>query len=216
LLLAWKLLCTSELLLLLLLQAPTTGPELFVEVLGTLAAACDALSNACSSCRCVCAAAQLSLWLLLRASAAVAAAGTHRVAACDALSSACSSCRRVCAAAQLSLWLLLLLLLLQAPTTGPELFVEVLGTLAAACDALSKDCSSSSNLGQLLPIDELLRLLQACFMPGGWVGLFVVGVLAYCVLLGVYAGAVRGKCSGAVHCMCQRVAFVHPPPASRF
>jgi hypothetical protein len=66
---------------------------------------------------------------------------------------------------------ILLPLLLQASSTGPELFVEVLGTLAAACDALSnpsssEDCSSSS-LAQLLPIDELLRLLQACFMPGG-------------------------------------------------
>jgi hypothetical protein len=65
---------------------------------------------------------------------------------------------------------IVLLVLLQAPSTGPELFVEVLGTLAAACDALSNASSSedcSSNLAQLLPIDELLRLLQACFMPGG-------------------------------------------------
>jgi hypothetical protein len=69
--------------------------------------------------------------------------------------------------------MLLVLLLLQAPSTGPELFVEVLGTLAAACDALSNEhgnadgsSSSSSSLAQLLPTEELLRLLQACLIPG--------------------------------------------------
>jgi hypothetical protein len=75
---------------------------------------------------------------------------------------------------------LLLLLLLQAPTTGPELFVEVLGTLAAACDVSNVSSAgngssgsgsgsgsdSSGSLAQLIPIEELLRLLQACFMPG--------------------------------------------------
>ncbi|WIA44518.1 hypothetical protein OEZ86_007257 [Tetradesmus obliquus] len=78
--------------------------------------------------------------------------------------------------------------LLQAPSTGPELFVEVLGTLAAACDALSiasSGDSSSSSLAQLLPIDELLRLLQACFMPGA---LEEDALLEAVVLLGALAG----------------------------
>ncbi|WIA24018.1 hypothetical protein OEZ85_013641 [Tetradesmus obliquus] len=78
--------------------------------------------------------------------------------------------------------------LLQAPSTGPELFVEVLGTLAAACDALSNASSgdsSSSSLAQLLPIDELLRLLQACFMPGA---LEEDALLEAVVLLGALAG----------------------------
>uniref|UniRef100_A0A383VI43 Uncharacterized protein n=1 Tax=Tetradesmus obliquus TaxID=3088 RepID=A0A383VI43_TETOB len=78
--------------------------------------------------------------------------------------------------------------LLQTPSTGPELFVEALGTLAAACDALSNASSgdsSSSSLAQLLPIDELLRLLQACFMPGA---LEEDALLEAVVLLGALAG----------------------------
>lgn len=55
---------------------------------------------------------------------------------------------------------------LQSRDTGPELFVEVLGTLAAACDALSN--SSSSSLGQLISIGEMMGLMQACFVPGGY------------------------------------------------
>ncbi|KAF6257067.1 kinesin-associated protein-domain-containing protein [Scenedesmus sp. NREL 46B-D3] len=80
--------------------------------------------------------------------------------------------------------------LLQSPTTGPELFVEVLGTLAAACDALSSSSqdggsSSGGSLGQLLPVDELLRLLQACFVPGA---LEDDALLEAVVLLGALAG----------------------------
>jgi hypothetical protein len=88
------------------------------------------------------------------------------------LSAVLPAAAHLCLLLTLLVLVLLLLLLLQSPTTGPELFVEVLGTLAAACDALSNSSSedggsSSNHLGQLLPIDELLRLLQACFTPGG-------------------------------------------------
>lgn len=79
---------------------------------------------------------------------------------------------------------------LQSPNTGPELFAEVLGTLAAACDALSSSGSGSSNgssgfdddgsgaagggrdvdernvLSQLVAVDDLLGLLRACLAPG--------------------------------------------------
>lgn len=67
---------------------------------------------------------------------------------------------------------------LQSPKTGPELFTEVLGTLAAACDAMPTSSSSGSSNGvgdsdsggssidQFLPAEEVVTLLQACLDPG--------------------------------------------------
>eukprot|EP00775_Hariotina_reticulata_P002316 gene2316-2624_t len=67
--------------------------------------------------------------------------------------------------------------MLQSPVTGPELFTEVLGTLAAACDACSSsstalsadgycDVVDGSSLGQLVPVRDLLALVKACLVPG--------------------------------------------------
>lgn len=64
---------------------------------------------------------------------------------------------------------LVLLLLLQSPNTGPELFLGVLGTLAAACDAMtssSNDEQHSQNLSQLIAVEDVLGLLQACLTSG--------------------------------------------------
>jgi hypothetical protein len=79
------------------------------------------------------------------------------------------------------LLLLFLLQMMQSPATGPELFAEVLGTLAAACDAFSNSSSHTtavppdglSDVGgglpaidQLVPVHKLLALAKACLVPG--------------------------------------------------
>ncbi|KAF8060286.1 kinesin-associated protein 3 [Scenedesmus sp. PABB004] len=82
---------------------------------------------------------------------------------------------------------------LQDPAVGPELFLEVLGVLAAACDALSNAPArggdggegGGSALGRLLDPEPVTALLQGCLRPGA---LEDDALLEAVVLLGALAG----------------------------
>lgn len=54
----------------------------------------------------------------------------------------------------------------QSAATGPELFVEVLGTLASTCDAVPAGSNGAFDWSNILSRCDIVGLLQAYLAPG--------------------------------------------------